>query len=154
MPSESISTPDRPRADVGQRGHEDKITRRGAEHDVAGVQERIGHQVQELVAAGGDDDLIHRRRRAEARRAVGRRHAGDNRLAQRHVADRGAILQCGPGTSGLRPQRGQRLLGGLDRQRCLIDETGGQRHQIRPCQGLGHQATDQLVAARPMGPAA
>ena len=67
------------------------------------------------------------------------------------MADRGAILQCGPGTSGPRPQGGQRLLGGLDRQRDLIDKTGGQRDQVRPCQGLGHQAADQLVAARPMG---
>lgn len=147
---QSVSTPT-VRADVDQRGHEDEITRRGTKHDIAGVQERIGHEVQELVAAGGDHDLIQLRRRVVARRSIRRGHAGNNRLAQGHVADCGAILQCGPSTRGVRPQRGEGPLHSLDRQGNLIDETGGQRDQIGPRQGLGHQATDQLVAPRPMG---
>jgi hypothetical protein len=35
----------------------------------------------------------------------------------------------------------------------LIDETSRQRYQIGPRQSLGHQAADQLVAARPASPA-
>ena len=152
MPSESVSTPT-VCADVGQRGQENKIARRGAEHDVAGVQERIGHEVQELVAAGRYDNLLQRRRRAAVRRAISGSHAGDNRLAQVVRAQSWCRIAKRPGACGLRPQRGQGLLGRLDRQCCLIDETGCQGDEVRPCQGLGHQAADQFVAARPMSPA-
>ena len=63
--------------------------------------------MQKLVAAGGDDDLIEHR--ATAGGAVGGRHAGEDRFAERDVADRRAILQRGAGTVGLRPDGFQRL---------------------------------------------
>ena len=110
--------------------------------------------MQELVAAGSDDDLIDAPACTRAGRAVGRCQPGEHRLAERHVPDGRAILQGGAGMCRVGPYGRQGFPRRFDRQRDLIDEAGRQRDDIGACQGLGHQAADQFVAACPMCPAA
>ena len=48
--------------DVGlvgaERRHRARIRRRLADHDVTGVDQRLAHQVDHLLAAGGDQHLV------------------------------------------------------------------------------------------------
>ena len=96
-------------------------------------------KIQQLVAAGRDDDLFDREIRLGGGPAVGGEHPVEHGLSQRRIADRGAVLQRGPGEGRIGPDPLQRLPGRLDGQGLVVDETRRQRDDLRMGQRLGHQ---------------
>ncbi len=104
-----------PHAQIAQRAEEDVVARRGADHDVAGVQQHVGRQKEQLVAAGHDDDVLDADVQLGGSAAVGLEHSIEHGLAQGEMAERRAILQGRPGQGVVRPDSLQRLPGRLDR---------------------------------------
>ena len=83
----------RPHAQVAQDAEINEISRRGTEHDVARVEQRVGQQVQHLVAAGRQHYLVGRKFGFAGGRAVRGNQLLNHGLAQPKVARRGAVLQ-------------------------------------------------------------
>ena len=132
-----------PHAQVLQRAEEDVVARRGADHDVAGVQEHVGREKEQLVAAGHDDDVLDADVQLGGRAAVGPQHPVEHGLAQGEMAEGGAVLQGRAGQGVVRPDPLQRLPRGLDGQRFMVHKADGQGDQVGVSQLLGHQEAHQ-----------
>jgi hypothetical protein len=74
---------------AGQRPDAADVGRALGEHDVAGVEEALGDQLQRLLAADGDDQVVGVRRDALVV------HDLDQQLAQLRAALAAAVLQRG-----------------------------------------------------------
>ena len=97
-----------------ENAQEHEIGRLATEHDIARVEERVGDQGEQLVAACRDHDLLDREVQFLGGSAVGVEHAAQHGFAQREVADGGAILQRGLCPSRIGPEDVHRLTGRLD----------------------------------------
>ena len=145
---------DGPHPQIAQSPHVDEIRRRPADHDIARVQKDIADEVQQLVAAGRDDDLLE----GEIQLAGGARRrrgpCGPAPLDARGDGRSWCRIAAPPAPRRIGPEGLQGLAGGLDRQGFLIDETGGQGDQLGMGEAPGHQLADDGVAACPLGPPA
>ena len=131
------------RAEIHQGPKVHVVGRGGADHDVAGVQEHVAQEKEQLVAAGHEhhvfDADVHLRRRPP----VGRKHPVEQDLAQRAMSGGRAILERRASQGGVRPDPLHRPPRRFDRQRFVVDEADGQRNQVRLPQRPSHQRADQ-----------
>ena len=135
------------------RRQKNEVGRRGAKDDVARIQKRVGHQIQQLVAAGREHHLVDRQIALRLGIAIGMAQTVEHQLPQAGVAQRRAVLQRRSGFGRLGQDLLHRLAGDFDRQRLLIDKTGRQRDERGIGQRQRHQPADRLTA-RALGAAA
>ena len=108
---------------VGREGAERPDVRRGlGDHDVTGVAEDPRHEVQRLLAADRDHNVVR-----GADDALERHHLADH-LAQRRVALPGAVLQRlrAPGREQVR----QQFADSVEREGCRVGHPTGQRDDL------------------------
>src|SRR5207302_10468680 len=101
-------------------------------------------QVQKLLRAGSNDDVVDGGVDVGRRERIKGGGAGEQFLAQRSVTLSRAVLQNG--LSGLRPaeQVVQRRFDLSGRQRLVVHQPGGQADQVRVLHRLLHVITDRL----------
>ena len=87
MPSASCRTPTMSRLHVAERGDRAGIGRQLDEDDVVRIEQHARDEVEPLLRAGRDEQPLERRGRAAVR------HDAGDRLEQRPVAARRAVLQ-------------------------------------------------------------
>ncbi len=119
------------RAEVGGRLHR---------HRAAGIDQHLGHQIEALLRAGGDEHLA-----GVAGQALGL-HLGGHPLAQRTVAFAGGVLQRGAALLGQHARGG--LGHGLDREGLGRGQAAGQRDDAGALGDLQDLADRRRVQAR------
>jgi len=115
------------------------------QHQVAGVAQRLGEHIEELLRAVGDDHPL---------RGIGGARGGlfvlpaqmlAGELPQGRVARRGAVLQGGLAGLGRAEDFAHQPAHFLPRQGFVVGEPGGQGNQLRPAQRHGQQPGDGRV---------
>ena len=128
----------------------DEVRRGGGDHDVAGVDQRLGDQVQRLLAAGGDDQIVRRQAHVRSGLTLGLLDVRQAALAQPGEARRGAVLQrlAGAGFVGQQVVDDAQHL--LSREGEGVDQAGGEADEV----GVPHRRVDQeadRLLVRPLG---
>ena len=102
---------DRPDAQVRQRPEINEVARRAAEHDVARIENRVAHQIEQLVAAGGDDDLVDRDVHLGGRPAVGLEHPVEQESREAADGPPSSRIAGPPGAARIGPDGVHRHVG-------------------------------------------
>ena len=123
MPSASISICSTSRLVGAERRHGTRVGGRLGDDHVAGVDQRLAHQVDHLLAAGRDDHLGGVRQRA-----LGGHHLDDAADRRGHPLG-GPVLQGARG--GLGGHLRHQLRVQLRRERARVRQAAGQRDHVR-----------------------
>jgi hypothetical protein len=124
----------------------DEVRRRFGDDDVARIEQRFAEQIEELLRAGGDNDVVRAETDAARREPVEREHVAEDLVAQRRVALRGAVLQGGLRGGRIAQDLVDRGTHFVGRQRLGIDQTRGEADEVRVLHALLHEPADRLLA--------
>ena len=118
-----------------------KIGRVFDEHDVAGIAQRLGGDVEQLLRAVRDDGAGGRVDAGVAQ-AVGLLDMGGGEFAQQRIAHGAAVLQSRAALARRSENTFEQFTRGLERQGGVVGEAGGERDEFGVLERELHQPRD------------